>query len=1061
MIKINFLKNKQDDSDHTASGGLLPVADFEGLQTVRDCAVRKSSGDRGVVLGVTGPEGCGKTLFLRHAGAILADMGFRVLSVAPMPDSAVEDPRLSLQAWWNLLHQKLPGFPSKLSDAQALRDWGAAHWEHLPPAMRRESLAHCLSEGLVNVSEDDPTVVLIDDMEQFRGLNRQVLVRAFHAARASARPILFVVAASPDALNRWERRGLLMDRVALNGFTQRTFRSYLNACGFPKMGKAFFQALWQATGGLPRYAFHLLALLRESSRSFVFSRGLDNLAGETAADIAVRRLRLLSDTQRSILAVLHFCGRPVMLTFLKRFFELPNPAFKAALQELEGGGWLCREGPWLSLHERFVGHVLLEAFPDCGDVDLRVGKLLESEGLLPTEILSHDHDEALADDEGLVARALEDLIFWGDMEGACELLSRHPERLSTIASDQGRLALLQDIVQDAPIALADGLLTGFDEKDVPGLAMLRGLLAERSGQAAEAAALFAEAAESDGSPKVIKEAAQCGLLRTSSDASEKKQLSQKMYDKGRLGDLASDQLCALTGWLVRQGGCPEARRLLESASRQGGLYHNWLCRALEGRICLQLGFKEEANSLFEEADQFADSGHFRVLKSRSGLLCGEALLLLGRHEEARGLLSASRNDLSGAAPALAVQASLLLGGLCGHDNDMSGLLSSVRCASHDMAVFERGGWPWGDDFSQPRWSFTAAVSQGDQWVAEGDLAAAEKHYLAYLKKSRTRGNRVNAALVLQRMAALASLQGNDSVSLSCIAESLRRARGMVTPVLTAGANLVSGGVSLQVGHYQRAFSSMVAALEGFAVEGHAAGVWEVMTGLSGLFKTLGAYDAAVEAADIGSVIASSLGDSGRHEEAIGLSAWADAAAGRHQQAAEKVAQISTERSVWTQMALDWVEALAAEDTGGMDKVQRVADRSKQLGAHDMAVEAALRVGFLHADNVNLIQGVELIQGILDLALRRRRPELVLRAEAVLGALFLKRGRNKPAREFLRRASENLEHMVSQVPKAFQQRFIAKPAYQAALSFLKQRSNFSDSPSLTVEKLLKTPAEISV
>jgi hypothetical protein len=160
--------------------------------------------------------------------------------------------------------------------------------------------------------------------------------------------------------------------------------------------------------------------------------------------------------------------------------------------------------------------------------------------------------------------------------------------------------------------------------------------------------------------------------------------------------------------------------------------------------------------------------------------------------------------------------------------------------------------------------------------------------------------------------------------------------------------------------------------------------------------------------------------------------WNDLSRGKESTAEKRFSdeRESVDMTLWHRLERDLMCAGTARGDEKIEKAQKVVDMARSFGAQDIVAEAALCVGSLRAEEQNLIRGVEIIQGILDLAQRRKRPELVLRAEVRLAEIFLSRGRKKPGQEFLRRASRTLSVILRKIPVSFRSYFLAKKEYRS-------------------------------
>jgi tetratricopeptide (TPR) repeat protein len=201
---------------------------------------------------------------------------------------------------------------------------------------------------------------------------------------------------------------------------------------------------------------------------------------------------------------------------------------------------------------------------------------------------------------------------------------------------------------------------------------------------------------------------------------------------------------------------------------------------------------------------------------------------------------------------------------------------------------------------------------------------------------------------------------------------------------------------------------------------------------------MGALDLSARFCAMSRVL-SALGGAGKLESSIACEyAWLLLAQDRRHEAVEAASRAAAATGD-TRTALECKLVVAAAHGGdeGAALAQEVADAAKAAGIQDLIAEAALIVGRVRSPRGerSILQAIELLQGVVDLAEQRNRPELVVRAKIALGELFLLRRRDRPAREFLRGAGADLSRLRTRVPRVFRAHFLAKQDYRRAVEII--------------------------
>ncbi len=1044
MIKINLLDTRQERPQ------VIPVVEFQELSKVRSHAQACSEGCASPVLGVGGLHGGGKTTFLLQAQNLLNVMGFRTMFFAPMPELFAEDPRICLQSLW-----EQAGSPPEHADQadvfEAEHGRCGSAWEMLPPFFRRAAFADAAARRLVSLGDTEPVAVLIDDYDLFRAPCADVFQRAVHLAKEAGSRICFVIVASDDAAEQWREQGLLHDAVHLTGFKKKEFHRLISAWSPSALTHSMFNSLWHLTGGLPRYTFHLLSLFIEQSKSRCMSQEVSRLTGEVPSDIIAKRLALLSSGQRSLLKVLFLCGRPVRRKLLQTVLDIPFGSLKGTLQVLFENGWICGFDAGILLKDRLVGEALAEHFPAESGWNKEIASYLEANSGYATEVYAHLLQSGHAENGRPMPAGdvVEKLLSWGDTQGAYHAaLGRELDAAlwSRLVHDM----LSDGLGKEAECLLEERALEAGD----PSALLLKGKTKLASGQRAEARALFLEGLKQSGSEGEERSALLAALLPVA-DEHERGGLGSELLEFCRRKRCTLRDGIAFVRYLCGAGRFSEAREVMEWCSRSGGSYDNWLFAVLKARICIRLGAHEEACCLFQEAVDMAAESRIELLQSVSLLFQGEGFLASGRPRDVTESLEAAGTAFAGLFPGLYSRAKLCLGAALLLENDFEDALACMSAVPQASmpSVVPGDTCEWLGMGKPP---VLNAVPRAEALLARGETAEAETIYLEALKRYRGEKSRENAAVVLQKMARLSFLLGNDGVALTCIAESLKQMRRNLTPALSAGAHLVSGRVSVLVGNYKRALSSFSVALKGYVLTDDTEGMVEVCCAYSRVFRLLGVGDTARRFLSFARLKALESADKRLIENVAVEESWNKAAAAGDNVRSLRGKGPEPGGTIWCQLETQLLQAATSVGDEAIEKAQRAADRARAIGAQDLAAEAALVAGSRRAREKNLIRGIEILQGIVDLGQRRKRPELVLRAEVAIADIFLSRGRTKPGEEFVRRAGETLSALLKRVPSSYRSHFLAKKQYRAAVDLFQRgwRSKRGNVPE-DVENLLKS------
>lgn len=485
MLRVNLLA--RDGIPRTWDDA--PRIEFPELGLLRAQVMER----RGcTVIAVTGPAGTGKTTFLHHARAALAELGYGTVMTGALAEHVLCDPRLSLREWWQLAAGE--GLPPQGSAAlRRLEGVLPAGIESLPPALRRECIAERLWTALRDAAARGPMAVLVDDAPLLGETATRAVERALAAAARESARIVFVIAADAAWTQRKRHQDLPAAHIALRGFGAAD----LAGCApLSEAGPRFRDRFIERTGGLPQYALNALAVFRETG-----AEKLDALAGlcaEAPADLVRTRLGLLPEARRETLALIGACGRPVSVAFVRRVLGRQGQVLDAQLGALERAGLIRRAGPArVAASDRLVRRIVCEMLPPerLAALHGRIAGALEAEGGLWTEIAMHCMRAGAAEGEH-IARAVADLCALGQPEDAAALGAAPPE---PPAADAAVAEALAHAGQGAAEAAWETLRTAPSATE-PYTAWQRsaygGRIAAAAGRADEARALLAEAESS-------------------------------------------------------------------------------------------------------------------------------------------------------------------------------------------------------------------------------------------------------------------------------------------------------------------------------------------------------------------------------------------------------------------------------------------------------------------------------------------------------------------------------------------------------------------------------------
>ncbi|HNS00106.1 MAG TPA: hypothetical protein PKX48_09535 [Planctomycetota bacterium] len=479
--------------------------------------------------------------------------------------------------------------------------------------------------------------------------------------------------------------------------------------------------------------------------------------------------------------------------------------------------------------------------------------------------------------------------------------------------------------------------------------------------------------------------------------------------------------------LAVQGSTEAAWERLRTAPSAAGPYPAWQRGAYGGRIAAAAGRPDEARALLAEAEALAAQSGFAPLRGRSLLLAGEALLVLDDRAAASRALHAACGALEGASPRLAAQSCLCLASLAVQEDEFHQALSWLYRVVEDLEDPVDEAWPGP---SENAGGGGAAPADCGRLLEGGDPDAAQRAFMTLVASSS--GDRIAAARGLLDLADLLVSYDNDSLALACVAEALKSVRGGANEGLLARARLASAKVSILVGDYGRAFASLAGAFRGVVLAYDRAGLGAVCLAYARLLRMVGVPDLAARWCAMSRVLQAQGGGARMEADSACEKAWILLAQERRGEAVRAALQAGGEGA---RVELERKLVLAAAQGGdeGLALAQEVRDAAKVAGIQDLAGEAALILGRAHGrrGEHGLLRATEIMQGVAELALQRKRPELGVRAKIAMGELFLARKRQRPAREFLRAAAEDLARLQARVPRAFRTHFMAKREYRAA------------------------------
>jgi type II secretory pathway predicted ATPase ExeA len=617
-----------------------------------------------------------------------------------------------------------------------------------------------------------------------------------------------------------------------------------------------------------------------------------------------------------------------------------------------------------------------------------------------------------------------------------ERLARLHERIAAELEIEGGLAV--EIFRHRELA-------GIDDREHARIAVreLRAM-----GQIEEAAALAGrDAGETDGGRALAVDLARDGMQRA----------ADALRGNAAGGDAPVGEVEAALA-LAHAGKYEAAYQALCAAGPDESSYAGWLRTASAARIAVVLGRVDDAAALQNEAERRAQASGFAPLVARTCALDGERLLLIDDRVRAERALLQAYGALNGASPRLAAQAALGLAARAIAEGEFHQALVRMHRVALDLEQPVCEPWP-------------VAAGQALHTPAANELAdcrllldgghtdAAERAFMTILCSPEP--DRYVTGRKLLALADLVVAYGNDTVALACVTEALKRARGAAGVELVARANLVVAKVSVLVGNYARALASASGAFRGAALAYDREGLAEVCIVYARLLRVLGVLDLAARFCAMSRLL-SAVGGVDRLGATIACEqAWIALAQDRRHEAVETASQAPAGD---TRASLERTLIIAAAHGGdeGAARAQEVADAAKAAGIQDLIAEAALIVGRVrsHRGERSLLHAIELMQGVADLAQKRNRPELAVRAKIGLGELFVLRRRDRPAREFLRDAGADLVRLRERVPRVFRAHFLAKPEYRRAVEAMGGAEVMAEERDLAVENLLKTSENIA-